>query len=290
MLGFQQRALVGGLITALMTSVVGVWLVLRGMTFFGDAFVHAVIPGIAAAIIFDFSPYIGAAIAAVVMVAGIEYIHRSTTLGEDTGIGLLFVGMLALGVVIISKSDSYTGSLTAILFGDALGVTNEDIIALIVFAAVVLTGSFVLYRPLLVLSFSPQKANALGMRPRLAHALLLALIAIAIIGAFQTVGTMLAFGLLVGPPATAALLSRTIPQMFVWSIIISAVSVVVGLILSYHLGTAASATMALTPVVLFFIVLTIANGLRVHRRRVGEPAVPERTTAPAALDPLGPVS
>ena len=290
MLGFQQRALVGGLITALMTSVVGVWLVLRGMTFFGDAFVHAVIPGIAAAIIFDFSPYIGAAIAAVVMVAGIEYIHRSTTLGEDTGIGLLFVGMLALGVVIISKSDSYTGSLTAILFGDALGVTNEDIIALIVFAAVVLTGSFVLYRPLLVLSFSPQKANAHGMRPRLAHALLLALIAIAIIGAFQTVGTMLAFGLLVGPPATAALLSRTIPQMFVWSIIISAVSVVVGLILSYHLGTAASATMALTPVVLFFIVLTIANGLRVHRRRVGEPAVPERTTAPAALDPLGPVS
>nr|NLD41848.1 metal ABC transporter permease [Actinomycetales bacterium] len=151
MLGFQQRALIGGLITGLMTSVVGVWLVLRGMTFFGDAFVHAVIPGIAAAIIFDFSPYIGAAIAAVVMVAGIEYIHRSTTLGEDTGIGLLFVGMLALGVVIISKSDSYTGSLTAILFGDALGVTGEDILMLALFAAVVLAGSLLLYRPLLTL-------------------------------------------------------------------------------------------------------------------------------------------
>ncbi|HHW83911.1 MAG TPA: metal ABC transporter permease [Actinomycetales bacterium] len=290
LLGFQQRALVGGLITALMTSVVGVWLVLRGMTFFGDAFVHAVIPGIAAAIIFDFSPYLGAAAAAVVMVAGIEYIHRSTTLGEDTGIGLLFVGMLALGVVIISKSDSYTGNITTILFGDALGVTRADIYSLIAFAAVVLAGSFILYRPLLVLSFSPQKANALGMRPRLAHALLLALIAIAIIGAFQTVGTMLAFGLLVGPPATAALISRTIPTMFAWSAGISAISVVAGLVTSYHLGTAASATMAFIPVALFFVVLTIVNGLRLARRRVGEPVVPERTTAPAALDPLGPVS
>nr|NLD41266.1 metal ABC transporter permease [Actinomycetales bacterium] len=172
----------------------------------------------------------------------------------------------------------------------ALGVTEGDIVSLVVFATVVLAGSLTLYRPLLVLSFSPQKANALGMRPRLAHALLLALIAIAIIGAFQTVGTMLAFGLLVGPPATAALLSRTIPQMFVWSAGISAVSVVAGLVLSYHLGTAASASMALVPVILFFIVLTVSNGLRLHRRRVGEPAVPGRVTAPAALDPLDPVS
>ncbi|HZK05536.1 MAG TPA: metal ABC transporter permease [Actinomycetaceae bacterium] len=287
MLGFQQRALIGGLITGLMTSVVGVWLVLRGMTFFGDAFVHAVIPGIAAAVIFDFSPYIGAAIAAVVMVAGIELVHRTTALGEDTGIGLLFVGMLALGVVIISKSDSYTGSLTAILFGDALGVSGDDIIALIVFAIVVIAGSLALYRPLLALSFSPQKAQALGMRPRLAHALLLALIAVAIIGAFQTVGTMLAFGLLVGPPATAALLSRSVSQMFVWSAGISAVSVWLGLLLSYHLGTAASASMALVPVILFFVVLTIKHTITVRRQRMGVPEVPERTTAAALLDPLG---
>ncbi|MDO5496022.1 MAG: metal ABC transporter permease [bacterium] len=290
LLGFQQRALLGGLITALMTSIVGVWLVLRGMTFFGDAFVHAVIPGIAAAVIFDFSPYLGAAVAAAVMVAGIEYIHRSTTLSEDTGIGLLFVGMMALGVVIISRSDSYTGSLTTILFGDALGVTPQDLIALAVFAAIVLAGSFLLYRPLLALSFSPQKSNALGMRPRLAHALLLGLIAIAIIGAFQTVGTMLAFGLLVGPPATAALISRTIPQMFAVSAVISAISVVTGLVISYHLGTAASASMALVPIVAFFAALAIVNGIRVRRRRVGELPTPSRATTPASLDPLGPVS
>ena len=119
-LGFQQRALLGGVLAAVMTSVVGTWLVLRGMSFFGDAFVHGVIPGIAAAVVLDLNPLVGAAVAATVMVFAIELVNRQTVLGEDTSIGLLFVGMLALGVVIISRLDSYSGSLTSILFGDAL--------------------------------------------------------------------------------------------------------------------------------------------------------------------------
>ncbi len=282
-LGFQQRALLGGLIAAVMASMVGVWLVLRGMSFFGDAFVHGVLPGIAAAVVLDFSPYLGAAIAAVVMVAGIEYVHRTTTLKEDTGIGLLFVGMLALGVVIISKSTSYSGSLTAILFGDALGVTREDLIGQSVMAAVVILGSLALYRPLLVLAFSPQKAQALGMRPKLVHALLLVLIAMAVIGSFQSVGTLLVFGLLVGPPATAALLSRTIPRMIVYSILIASASVWFGLLLSYHLGTASSATMALVPITAFFVVLAAT---RLRRRVRAGLANRNGHSLSALLDPL----
>ena len=127
-LGFQQRALLGGLIAAVMASMVGVWLVLRGMSFFGDAFVHGVMPGIATAVLLGGNVYLGAAVAAVVMLAGISLVHRATALKEDTAIGLLFVGMMALGVVIISMSDSYTGSLTTILFGDALGVTHQAVI------------------------------------------------------------------------------------------------------------------------------------------------------------------
>lgn len=286
-LGFQQRALLGGLIAGVMASVVGVWLVLRGMSFFGDAFVHGVLPGIAAAVVFDFSPYLGAAVAAVVMVAGIEYVHRTTTLKEDTGIGLLFVGMLALGVVIISKTDSYTGSLTSILFGDALGVTRRDLVSQGVIAVLVIIGSLLLYRPLLVLSFSPQKAQALGMRPKLVHALLLVLIAAAVIGSFRSVGTMLLFGLLVGPPATAALISRTVPRMIIYSIAIASVSVWVGLLLSYHLGTAGSATMALVPIVAFFAVLTTTRFRGELRRRAvrGTPSHDGLSLA-AVLDPL----
>ncbi len=276
-LGFQQRALLGGLIAGVMASIIGVWLVLRGMSFFGDAFVHGVLPGIAAAVVLDFSPYVGAAIAAVVMVAGIAFVHHTTTLKEDTGIGLLFVGMLALGVVIISRSESYTGSLTGILFGDVLGVTREDLITQAVLAALVVVGSLALYRPLLVLAFSPQKAEALGMRPKLVHGLLLALIAIAVIGSFQSVGTLLIFGLLVGPPATAALVARTIPRMIVYSLAISAVSVWLGLLLSYHLGTAGSATMAMVPITAFFIVLGVTR-LRTRTTRTGRSS--------ALLDPL----
>ena len=190
------------------------------------------------------------------MVGGIEFVHRHSRLREDTGIGLLFVGMLALGVAIISKSRSYTGSLTSILFGDAFGASEPDLLCQAILAAIVVIAAVVLYRPLLVLTLSAQKAQTLGMRPRLVHALLLVLIAAAVIGSFQTVGTLLVFGQLVGPPATAALVARTVPRMFVWSIALSAFSVWLGLALSFHLGIAGSATMALVAVAVFFLVLT----------------------------------
>jgi ABC-type Mn2+/Zn2+ transport system permease subunit len=258
-LAFQQRALVGGALAALMTSIVGTWLVLRGMSFFGDAFVHGVVPGIAAAVVLDINPLIGAAVAAVVMVLAIEVVHRQTALSEDTSIGLLFVGMLALGVVIISRLDTYSGSLTSILFGDALGVTASDLIWQGVLAVIVIAVALVLYRPLLTLSFNPEKAQLLGMQPKRAHAALLALIAAAVIGSYQSVGTLLVFGLLVGPPATASLMARTVPRMMAYSVVISLFSVWLGLTLSYHLGTAGSATMALVPIALFFIVLGITR-------------------------------
>lgn len=255
--GFQIRALLGGLLAALMSSFVGVWLVLRGMSFFGDAFVHGVVPGIAAAVLFDFSPFLGAGLAALVMVSLMELIHRTTSLKEDTAIGLLFVGMMALGVVLISRADSFQGSLTAILFGDALGVTWTDIQIQAVFVVGVGALSLLLYRPLMALSFSPDKAQALGMRPQLTHWLLLLMIAAAVIGSFQAVGTLLVLGLLIGPAATAALITRTVPRMILASLVIGVISVTVGLILSYHLGTAAGASMALVAIVGFFLVLTI---------------------------------
>ncbi|MFY9230556.1 MAG: metal ABC transporter permease [Candidatus Nanopelagicales bacterium] len=264
-LAFQQRALIGGALAALMTSIVGTWLVLRGMSFFGDAFVHGVVPGIAAAVVLDINPIIGAAFAAGVMVLAIEVVHRQTALSEDTSIGLLFVGMLALGVVIISRLDSYSGSLTSILFGDALGVTAADLVWQAVLATVVIAVALVLYRPLLTLSFNAEKAQLLGMKPKRTHAALLVLIAAAVIGSYQSVGTLLVFGLLVGPPATASLLARTVPRMMIYAAIIALFSVWLGLTLSYHWGTAGSATMALVPIVLFFIVLVIT---RLAPRRV----------------------
>jgi manganese/iron transport system permease protein len=255
-----------------MTAVVGTWLVLRGMSFFGDAFVHGIVPGIAAAVVFDINPLLGAAAAALVMVLAIELVNRQTALSEDTSIGLLFVGMLALGVIIISRVDSYSGSLTTILFGDALGVTSQDLIVQAILALIVISVATLFYRPLLALSFNADKAQLWGLNPGRSHIALLILIAAAVIGSFQSVGTLLVFGLLVGPPATAALVSRTVPRMMFTAALISVFSVWLGLTLSYHLNTAGSATMAIVPVVLFFIVLTFTRLRTIRKEKVASHA------------------
>ena len=112
---FMQRAFVAGILVALTTAVVGTWVVMRGMTFLSDALVHGVVPGIALALAAGFNPLLGAAGAALVMVLGINLVHRQTEFAEDTGIGLLFVGMLALGVIIVSRTATASGSLVGIL-------------------------------------------------------------------------------------------------------------------------------------------------------------------------------
>jgi manganese/iron transport system permease protein len=256
---FQQRALIGGSLAAIALALVGTWVVIRGMSFLGDALVHGVVPGIALAILLDFNVMIGAVLAAVVMLAGINLVHRQTTFSEDTGIGLLFVGMLGVGVILISRTPSYSGSLTAILFGDVLGVTIGDIGVLVLVAVIILVVSVLLYRHFLVLAFNEQKAQLFGFRPRFAQAALLGLITLGIVGSFQTVGTLLVLGLLVGPPATAALMVRRVPIMMVTAAVIGVMSVAAGLIISYHFDTAGSATMAVVPIVLFFVTLTIKN-------------------------------
>ena len=263
--GFQQRALLGGSLAAVALALVGTWVVIRGMTFLGDALVHGVIPGIALALLLDFNVLIGAGVAAVVMIVGINLVHRQTTFSEDTGIGLLFVGMLGLGVILISRNPSYSGSLIGILFGDVLGVTTADLVVLLVVAAVTALTSTLLYRPFLVLSFNEQKAQLFGLRPQVAHIVLLTLITLSIVGSFRTVGTLLVFGLLVGPPATAALLVRRVPAMMVLAAGIGVASVAIGLIISFHADTSGSATMAVVPIVLFFIVLA-AKGVTERRR------------------------
>lgn len=267
---FMQRALLAGLLAAVATSMVGTWVVLRGLTFLGDALAHGVVPGLALALLWGFSPIAGAFVAALVMSGAVTLVTRRARVREDTGIGLLFVGMLALGVVIISRSDSFQTDVTAVLFGDVLGVTAGDLRGQAVGAAVVLVASLVFYRPFLALAFNHDKASTLGMRPGLAHAALMALLAAAIVASFQAIGTLLVFGLLIGPPATAGLLVRRVPLMMVTAVALGALAVVVGLTVSFHHDTAGGATIAGLAVAEFFVVLVaqeVTRALRLARRR-----------------------
>lgn len=262
---FMQRALLAGLLACAATAVVGTWVVLRGLTFLGDALAHGVIPGLALAVLWGFSPVLGAFVAALVMSGAVTLVSRRARVREDTGIGLLFVGMLALGVVIVSRSDNFTTDVTSLLFGDVLGVTTGDLWGQAAGAAAVVVASVVLYRPFLALAFNAEKAATLGMRPTLTHVALMVLLATAIVASFEAIGTLLVFGLLIGPPATASLLVRRVPLIMAAAVALGALAVVLGLAVSYHHDTAGGATIAGIAVAEFFVVLAAQEARRALR-------------------------
>lgn len=263
---FMQRALIGGLLAVVATSLVGTWVVLRGLAFLGDALAHGVVPGVALAVLWSFNPLVGAFVAALVMSGLITFVSNRTVMRDDTAIGLLFVGMLALGVLIISKAKSFATDVTAILFGDALGVTRADLRNQFIAAVIVILLTILFYRPFLALTFNQVKAQTLGMRPKLAQAALLALIAVAIVSSFQAIGTLLVFGLIVAPPATAALLVNRIVLIMLVSVVSGSLAVLFGLLLSFHYGTAGGATIAVLCVLQFFVVLGGQSLMQMSRK------------------------
>ena len=254
---FMRRVLLGSALAVMTASLIGTWVVLRGLSFMGDALAHGVTPGIALAFALGFNLTVGAIGAAIAMTLGINVVHRKARLREDTGIGLLFVGMLALGVIIMSRLPSFSSSLATILFGDTLGIRQEDVVLQAAAAVVTLAVILVFYRAFLVLSFNEEKARMLGLRPGLAHLVMLSLLTLAIVTSFRTVGTLLVFALIVAPPATASLVVRRVPTMMAAAVGFGFLAVIGGLLISWHADTAAGATMAGMSVAIFFLVLAL---------------------------------
>ena len=258
---FMRDALYAGLLAVLATSVVGTWVVLRGMSFLGDALAHGVLPGIAIAFVIGVDTTIGALVAALVMVGGINVIKSNlarshSPLSDDTSIGILFVGFLALAVVIMSsQSGFFTGDLNRFLFGSITGITTSDLRNQAIAAFVSVLGVVIFHRAFLALTFDEIQASVLGLRPRLAHGALLVLLAVSIVASFQVVGNLLVFAFLIAPPATATLLVRRVSRIMLTAILLGAVAVFVGLLISFHHDTAAGATLAVVAVVIFIAVL-----------------------------------
>ncbi|SDS62148.1 zinc/manganese transport system permease protein [Brevibacterium sandarakinum] len=252
---FVLRALIAGVLAAVLCGCIGTWVVLRGLAFFGDAMSHGMLPGVAIASILGGHLMFGAAASALVMAAGITWVSRESKLSQDVSIGLLFVGMLAVGVVIVSHSQSFAVDLTSFLFGDVLGVRAEDLVVLAIAACLGVLACVVLRRPFLALAFDERKAATLGLRPGWAHIAMLVLTAMAVVASFQVVGTILVFGLLIGPPATAYLLFVRIGAIMIAASAIGAAATFLGLLVSWHAETSAGATIALLTVLAFFAVL-----------------------------------
>ncbi len=250
---FLRLSLVAGILVAITCAIAGTFVVLRGLAFIGDALSHGVLPGIATAMLLGISGIIGAAVGSLVMMGGVSVVSRRFRLSGDTAIGLLFVGMLALGVMITSRSRTFVGDLSRILFGELLGVDTGDLILQLVALIIVAVVAFISRRPFLLLCVDEGLTKTSGFSSRLFHNLMLLIVAITVIASFQTVGTLLVLGMLIAPAATGALFARRISTMMMIASLIGSVSTYVGLLVSYHFDLAAGASIVLTAVLIFAI-------------------------------------
>ncbi|NLE75095.1 MAG: metal ABC transporter permease [Actinobacteria bacterium] len=249
----MQRALLASLMVGVICSVVGCYVVLRGMAFLGDALAHGILPGVAVAYLLNGNLVVGALIAAVAVAVGIGLVSRSGTVREDTAIGIFFAAALSLGVLLISTIRTYATDLTHILFGNVLGVSSFDLWLTGILGVVILLVVVLLYRQLLVTSFDPVFAMTLRLRTEWLRMLLLVLLALTIVVSLQTVGVGLVVAMLVTPGATAYLLVRRLLPMMTTAAAVGAVSAVGGLYISYYANVASGAAMVLVATILFFV-------------------------------------
>jgi ABC-type Mn2+/Zn2+ transport system permease subunit len=273
---FMIRGLVAVVMVGIVCATVGTYVVLRGMAFFGDALAHAILPGVAVGYLVSGGargPVFWWGLGTAVLTAiGIGAVGKGAQVKQDAAIGIMFAGMFALGIALISTVRSYAVDLAHFLFGDVLGVSQGDLWLTGILGGVVLLTILVLYKEFLVLSFDPVLAVTLRLPSTLLHYLLLVLIAITIVVSLQTVGVALMVAMLVTPAATAYLLTHRLPIMMALAALVGALSGIVGLYLSYYVSVASGAAIVLVCTAFFLLALLLApkQGLvwaRVQRSR-----------------------
>ncbi len=255
---FMVRGLAASVLVGVVCAVVGTYVVLRGMAFLGDALAHTILPGVAVGYLVHGGargPLFWWALGTAVLSAlGIGAISQSRRIREDTAIGIIFAGMFALGVALISTVRSYAVDLGHFLFGDVLGVSSQTLWLTVAFSALVLLLIFAFYKELLAVSFDRVFAATLRLPVRAMDNLLLVLLAITIAIALQTVGVTLMVAMLVTPAATAYLLTRRLPVMMALAALFAVLSAVGGLYLSYYWSIASGAAVVLLATLWFGMV------------------------------------
>ena len=221
---FIVRALMAAVIVGVVCSILGVYIVLRGMAFLGDAMAHTILPGVVVAFLLGWPLAVGALIMGMLTALGIGALTERTALKEDTAIGVIFAGLFALGVAMLSLRGNYSIDLAHFLFGNLLGVSSADLILTATLGSAVLLFIFLFYKEFLVLSFDPLLAETLRLPTRFLNYLLLILIAVTIVVALQVVGVALMLAILVTPAATASFLTRRLPSMMAVSAVIGVFS------------------------------------------------------------------
>jgi ABC-type Mn2+/Zn2+ transport system permease subunit len=254
-------------VVGVVCSVLGVYIVLRGMAFLGDALAHTILPGVVIAFLVGWPLAVGALVFGVLTALGIGILTERGALREDTAIGVIFAGMFALGVALLSASGSYTIDLAHFLFGNLLAVSPGDLALIAGLAAAVLATVYLFYKEFMVISFDEVLAATLRLPDVFLRLLMLVLIAVTIVTALQVVGVALMLAMFVTPAATASLVTRRLPAMMALSALIGAGSGVVGVYVSFYLNVASGAAVVLVATAVFAAVYILVPGRRRVRSR-----------------------
>jgi ABC-type Mn2+/Zn2+ transport system permease subunit len=256
--GFMRNAFAAIVLVGLICGVMGVFVILRGLAFMGDAIAHAIFPGVVISYVIGGSFLVGAIIAAMVVSVAVGVVTQSGLLRNDTAIGVFFVGAFALGVAIISTQRSYARDVTSLLFGSILGVSHQDLLLTAVVGGIVLLAIGLFRRELVTISFDRTFARTHGLNLWGWDQFFLLLLALTIVISLQTVGNILVLAMLVTPAATARMLTVRLAPMAAVSGLIGMASGVCGLYVSYYLGVSSGASIVLVATAIFITVFLFA--------------------------------
>ncbi len=258
---FMVRALIVSVLVGVMCPVLGAYVITRGRAFMGDALAHSVLPGMVVAFLLGISPFFAAVPAGILIALLMGSVSRRTGISEDTSIGIIFAGMFALGLVMLSRATNINVNIEDLLLGQVLGVSQLDVWVSLGLTALVLVGLYAFHRQLVYTTFDPVGATVIGIRTRLVEYVLLALLALVIVIGIQAAGIVLVMAMLITPAASGYLLARRFVNVMVIGAVVGSISAVAGLYLSFHANLPSGPAMALVATGMFAIAAVVNRRL-----------------------------
>ena len=242
---FMLRALIVSVLVGVMCPILGAYVITRGRSFMGDALAHSVLPAMVVAFLLGISPFFAAVPAGILIAVLMGGVSRRTGISEDTSIGIIFAGMFALGLVMLSTATNINVDIEDLLLGQVLGVSQTDVYVSLGLAALVLAGLYAFHRQLVYTTFDLVGAAVVGIRTRIVEYVLLALLALVIVIGIQAAGIVLVMAMLITPAAAAYLLAKRFVEVMALGAVIGAASAITGLYLSYYIDLPSGPAMAL---------------------------------------------
>tara|TARA_B100002052_G_C15840063_1_gene579732 strand:- start:212 stop:1072 length:861 start_codon:yes stop_codon:yes gene_type:complete len=251
---FMLRSLVVAIAVGFMLPLLGAYVINRNLGFMGDALAHSAFPAMILGLVIGVNIFVAAIPGIIIMALLLGYIVNKSKIGEDTAIGILFSSLFALGFILLSIYDTIPLNIEDVLFGQILGVSNNDVLVTFILLIIVVITSLIFYKQFLFISFDPIGARVSGLKVNLLDNVFLIVLSLAIIGALQSVGIILVLSMLITPAAAAKLIMKTFVGSMIAGSIFGIMASVIGLYLSYYLNFPSGPSMALTAVSIFAIV------------------------------------